>query len=361
MNCYWRGKVGTSSILLIALCAVVIQLGVDNSSGVVRDPVFEDMTAAAKLAKRAMEVLKEERAGKGISIDSKTDPNETGLIGVEYSDLTTTLGSLRSKRTSTNPNFAGVIVEMLHRAGVRQGDRVAVSLSGSFPALNVAVFSAFHVLGLRPMVISSVGASAYGANDPEWTWLDMERSLRERGVFPYASRAASLGGIAETGGGLGEHGILMGLAAMHRSGVRPLDERGSVTLERDIKIRLLLYESELGREKPAAFVNVGGSLTSLGECPGADSFPVGLLLRLPRSTCPRRGLISRMVEKGVPVIHLLNIRRIAARYGLPVDPIPLPSVPSGKVMRPGKYSLPVVLSGLVVLLSALLLKSRKRD
>ncbi|MBI3016322.1 MAG: poly-gamma-glutamate system protein [Candidatus Tectomicrobia bacterium] len=351
----------TSRILLIALCAVAVQLGVDGSRAFVRDPVLEDMTAAARLAKRAMEILKEESVKRGIAIDHGTDPNETGLIGAEYSDLTTTLGSLESKRTSTNPNFAGIVVEMLHRAGAKQGEQVAVSLSGSFPALNVAVFSALQVLKLRPILISSVGASAYGANDPEWTWLDMERSLREREVFPYASRAASLGGIAEGGGGLGEHGILMGLAAIHRNGVRHLDERGSATLGNDIKIHVSLYESELGREKLAAFINVGGSLTSLGECRDAGSLPVGLVLKLPRSTCPGRGLISQMAEKGVPVIHLLNIRRIATRYGLPVDPIPLPPVPDGKAMRPGKYSLPVVLTGLVVLLAALSLEFRKKD
>jgi hypothetical protein len=51
----------------------------------------------------------------------------------------------------------------------------------------------------------------------------------------------------------------------------------------------------------------------------------------------------------VPVIHLLNVKKLARRYGLPVDPIPLPAIPSGRVMEPQKYSFPVVLVGFVLL------------
>jgi hypothetical protein len=37
-----------------------------------------------------------------------------------------------------------------------------------------------------------------------------------------------------------------------------------------------------------------------------------------------RGFLFRYVERGTPVIHLLNIKRLAIRNALPVDPIPLP-------------------------------------
>ena len=142
----------------------------------------------------------------GIPVDRRLDTNDTGLIGVEYTDITTTLGSLAAKRTSTNPAFAAVVVDMLDRAGVRRGDAVAVSFSGSFPALNIAVLSAARALDLRPVIISSVGSSTYGANQPEMTWLDMERVLAEAGLFPYRSIAASLGGIAGSRGRPGRDG-----------------------------------------------------------------------------------------------------------------------------------------------------------
>ena len=340
-------------IIVIALLALGLLLVVETTKTITPAPFFEDKLAAATLAQKSMLLIKEERLRKGIPINRYEDPNETGIIGAEYTDLTSTLGSISSKRTSTNANFAGVIVEMLHKAGARSGDDVAISLSGSFPALNVAAFAAVKVLKLRPIIISSVGASTYGANHPSLTWLDMETLMRQRGVFSYASEAASLGGIAETGGGLGEQGIVMGLTAIRRNVIPYLDERGPQTLQRDIERRLDIYKAASGGRKPAAFINVGGPLTSLGNCPADPSFPPGLLLKLPTSKCPDRGLILRMNEKGVAVIHLLNIRRIAIRYGLPVDPVPLPDVPSGAVMIRQTYRLPLVLTGIVLLLLAL--------
>ena len=61
---------------------------------------------------------------------------------------------------------------------------VAVGLSGSFPAMNVAVYSALYELGVEPIIISSTAASQWGANDPNFTWLDMEAVLRKADVFP---------------------------------------------------------------------------------------------------------------------------------------------------------------------------------
>jgi poly-gamma-glutamate system protein len=57
-----------------------------------------------------------------IVIDPLLDPSETGLIGMEYNHLTTTVGSLPSQRTSTQPTFAAAIVELLAQARVRAGD-----------------------------------------------------------------------------------------------------------------------------------------------------------------------------------------------------------------------------------------------
>jgi hypothetical protein len=47
----------------------------------------------------------------------------------------------------------------------------------------------------------------------------------------------------------------------------------------------------------------------------------------------RRGLIQEMARRGVPVIHLLYVRGLAERYGLPWDPIPLPSPANGRLVR----------------------------
>ena len=96
-----------------------------------------------------------------------------------------------------NPNFAAVVVEWLKELGVKSGDVVAVGASGSFPAMNIAVYAALHELGIEPIIISSTAASQWGANEPSFTWLDMEAVLRKSDVFPYKSVAASLGGVGD--------------------------------------------------------------------------------------------------------------------------------------------------------------------
>jgi poly-gamma-glutamate system protein len=346
---FGKGRMDVVKLLFIALLAIATIIAADFTRELQKDPLFDYKLAAANLMERSMSVIKEAKVQKGIRIERETDPNGTGLIGEEYTDITTSLGSLSSKRTSTNPNFAGVIVEMLFRAGVKMGDRAAISLSGSFPALNIAVLCSARVLKLKPSIISSVGASTYGANDPQLTWLDMESLLRENGIIPYVSEAASLGGIVAIEEGIGGKGVDMGLEAINRNAVSYLDEQGEKTLERDIKRRLAIYEQVLGFEKPAVFINVGGSLVSLGNCPEAYALSSGLLLKPPVSKDPARGLIFRMSEMGIPVIHLLNIKKIATQYGLPIDPIPLPPVPSGRVMSPRKYSPLVAFVGLILL------------
>jgi poly-gamma-glutamate system protein len=289
-------------------------------------PLKESKIDAATLMQKATGILKDERIRKGLPMNIKDDPNETGLIGKDYTDLTTTLGSLSSKRTSTNPNFASVLVMMLSETGVKRGGGVAISFTGSFPALNLAVLCAVHALKLTPVIISSVGASSYGANEPQWTWLDMERILRETNALPYRSEAASLGGITGTRGGLDGTGVESGMEAIRRNGILFLQEQGKKTLTEDIENRLRIYDKALNGRKPAVFINVGGTTTALGNSPEGLQLPVGLLFKVPSSTHPQRGIIFRMNEKEIPVVHLLNVKRLAETYGLPIDPIPLPPV-----------------------------------
>ena len=102
----------------------------------------EEMISASRIMAKAMEVLRECRETRGFAINPAADVNLTGIIGVKSSPITTTLGNLAAKRTSANPNLAGLVVFLLRRAGVVSGDTIAVGASGSFPGLIWAVFSA---------------------------------------------------------------------------------------------------------------------------------------------------------------------------------------------------------------------------
>ena len=70
---------------------------------------------------------------------------------------------------------------------------------------------------------------------------------------------------------------------------------------------------------PKAFINVGGGVTALGWAPEAALLDDGLLRRAPVLRSAERGLIFRMLEAGVPVIHLINIERLVARNHLSRD------------------------------------------
>ena len=299
---------------------------------------------------QSVATIKMERIRTGIGIDPLIDVNETGMIGERYNDLTTTVGSLPSKRTSTNPAFAASMVDMLVQAGVRSGDSVAISFSSSFPALNIAVMSATSALGVKPVMISSVGASMYGANNPDMTWLDMERLLETEGIFSYRSIAASLGGISDTKGGIDGTGVDAGLASILRNRVPYLDEGGVATQRVDIRRRLDLYSEALNGAKPAAFINVGASQTSLGNSPGAYKLSTGLLRHVPASNDPDRGIIFHMQEQGVPVIHLLRVRDLAKKFDIPFDPISFPQSRHTPYVAAGEYSRPAAVLALLVLI-----------
>ncbi|MDR1827872.1 MAG: poly-gamma-glutamate system protein [Methylobacteriaceae bacterium] len=309
-------KLAAAAVTVLAALIILEARGLPEPS-----PLERLERQAAVTMEQASAVVRAAREASGYPIHDVLDPNRTGLIGLEYSDITTTEGSLIAKRTSTNPAFAAVVARMLSDGGVKRGDRVAVNMSGSFPALNIAVLSACKALELEPRIISSVGASNYGANVPGLTWLDMERLLNDAGLFPYRAVAVSLGGVVETGGGIDGTGIELGLEAVRRHGAPLLEEGDYRTVVAAMDNRQRIFDAA---GPVAAFISVGGSLTSLGWVPEAARLEAGLLRRVPASADPARGLIFRYVERGIPAVHLLNVARLAERNALPVDPIPLP-------------------------------------
>lgn len=312
-------------LALLMSFSVLAALLVEGAYLPAQKEVVQDELEAARLMENAMASLRAYRESLGIPLDPLLDPNQTGLIGLDYSDLTTTVGSLPAKRTACNPAFAALLARMLKEAGCKEGDKVVLTLTGSFPALNIAALSACSALGLEARFISSIGASTYGANIPGFTWLEMERHLYRNGIFPYYATAVAFGGVVETGGGIGGTGIALAQAAVDAHGA-PFLEEGDY---RDV-VRSTLRRKDIlnANGKPVCYVNVGGGLTALGWVAESARLDNGLLRGVPQTADPARGLVFRYMEEGVPVVHLLNIERLAARYALPVDPIPLPTADS---------------------------------
>jgi poly-gamma-glutamate system protein len=333
---------------LLFLLALLALLAVENGKTDVKQSWYEEKLKAARLCELASNHLKSLRLEKGIFIDAINDPNQTALIGQEYTLITTDRGNINSKLSSNNPNFAAVIVQLLKDAGVRQNDHVAVAFTGSFPALNIAVIAALETLHLNPIIITSVGSSNFGANDPYFTWLDMERELYNAGIFTSRSVAASIGGGNDNGRGLSPEGRELILKAIRRNGMEIIYEKH---LEESIGRRLEIYDSCRSNHPIKAYINVGGGIASLGNTINGRLIPAGLTQFLPMRNYPVRGIIIEMGRKKIPIIHLLNIDKLLSDYGLPVNPVPLPEPGDGGIFSEKRYNLTItsIATGILVI------------
>ena len=314
-------------ISLVAVIFIFIEL---NTKVKMYAGFYQEKKTAAALTQQAFESVKEKRVGDGFLIDAINDPNETGLIGLQNSLITTEPGELSAKLTTTNPNFAAVVVELLKQAGLKESDVVLVSFSGSFPALNVAVISSCDVLKLEPIIITSVGSSMWGANDPKFTYLDMEKYLYDRGLITHRSVSASIGGVDDIGRGLSPEGRALIMKAIIRNGV---DSIRTDNLEESVKLRMAIYEAQTQNRAIKAFINVGGSAVALA---GAE-IPSGIVDRIKFAS--NQGMVGEFLRRGVPVINLDDIMQLARQHDLPLAPIPLPAIGKGKIFYEARYSI----------------------
>jgi len=352
---------GSKTVLsVLALLALMAFLAVEYGKEDVKLKWYDQKTEASNLAKEATEHLKEFRMHKSVFIDVVNDPNETALIGQDITPITTDRGYIEAKLTATNPNFAAVVVDMLKEAELEKNDVVAVAFTGSFPGLNIAVHSALQTLKLKPIIITSVGASNWGANDPFYTWLDMERALFNAGVLKNKSVAASIGGGLDRGRGLSPEGRQLIIDAIERNKVEFINEEH---LESSIQKRIELYNRHRKKDQIKAFINVGGGISSIGSVENAQFIPNGLSKTLPMKNFPVRGLLIQMAEKNIPVIHLLNVNQLAEEYGLPTNPTPLPRPGEGEIFIQKRYSV-LLTAGvtffLVIAISFVFFMERKR-
>lgn len=316
-------------LTFLAFLSVGAFLASTYNKKIIYNDLYTNMRSAANLMATAIEAIREYRTESKVPF-SPDDINLTGLIGSRYSPITTTLGDLGAKRTSTNPNFAALLVYLFHHAGVQEGDAVAIGASGSFPALIIATLAAAQTLKLFPILICSLGASQWGANDPQFTWIDIEDALIAKKIFHENIRAVaiSIGGDKDIGLEMSLEGrqFLIQKINKHPGRFIYIDD-----LLENKKTRINIYQQHAGSRKIGAFVSIGGGWVDLGEDPDVLKLKPGLNVVENVPLSEKRGLLFEMAAKGIPIIHLLNIRDLAFQYGLPWDPSPLPEPGSGYI------------------------------
>jgi len=315
-----------SGILILMFVSILCFLSVKIIPFLGVESMNEEMLDASRIMEEAITALRECQYVDGVSIDKQIDPNQTGLIGVKLSPLTTSLGQLEAKRTTTNPNFAALVVFLLREAGLKSGETIAVGASSSFPSLIVAALSGAKAMGVKPILMSSFGASQWGANRPDFHWLRMHDCLEKTGIFEVRPIAMSLGGDRDRGEEMKAELRSLLRSEVEGRGILFIDEPN---LSKNVDFRMTLYDEQAGTDPIKAFINIGGSWSNIGTDASVLRLKPGLVKR-GRILLPENGgVIHSMAARHIPVIHLLNIRGLISRYGLPWDPLPLPQPGEG--------------------------------
>jgi len=331
--------------MCLAVTALLLQMVLDMTRAPTRQWDYDLKMEAATKAERAFTTVRQHRGLEGATLDLVNDPAGTGLVGPEISPITNASGDLEAKLTSLNPNFAAVLVQYFRQAGLKPGDPVAVAVSGSFPGMNICLYSALEAMELRPVVITSVGASNWGANSPDFTWLDMESLFFDKGIFHTRSQAATFGGGNDMGRGLSPSGRNLLRASIERNGIPFIESKN---IEDAISQRMTFYESASRGRPYRLYINVGGGVASVGSGHNKTLLKPGLSFDLGAHNWPRKGTLILFSEKGVPVVHLLRIITLARENGLPIAPDFQPQPGEGEIFVRDMYRWPLAAAFLVV-------------
>lgn len=196
------GKVGKGVLIIYALLAIIFFLILSLTVKEEKSKYYEEKIEAVKKAKEAMKIIKNSRLNYGIPIDIINDPKESGLIFHPYSLLTYERTNLGLSQASLSPNFSALFVEILKDRRLKENDTIILLLDGSFPALNISLLSALEILKIKPIIFLQVASISYGANDPNFTFLEILKILQDNKIFNFSCEYASIGGKNDLGEGL---------------------------------------------------------------------------------------------------------------------------------------------------------------
>lgn len=255
--------------------------------------------------------LIEWRAKKGSTTAEQDDPWSCGLIGIEWSGTTTTLGDLTAKRTACNPTWAVQFSRWFEEQGLSSGDPIAIYSSASFPGLLLSAIAAAEAAELNMLLVVSLGASTWGANDPDYPWPVLAAELRQSGFINQRADYYTMGGSSELGHDLSVESHELLREAAEQAGVELLvadDLEGMI----DLKSQLL------DEHQAHLLLSIGGSHANMG-----DDYDV---LRLHTGPVPAsdidvagNGIIGNAMRNQTPVIHMLNMKSLSKMTGIPYD------------------------------------------
>ncbi|MEO5602575.1 MAG: poly-gamma-glutamate system protein [Cyclobacteriaceae bacterium] len=354
----------TDVLGILGAISIALMLWVELTKKEMKQPYFEEKQAAAQRMYESINYLKNKYFKNEISVDNINDPNESKIIGTQFSEITSGKGSLPIKLSTVNPNFSALIVELFKYAELKKGDHIAICGTGSFPALNIAVCTAAEVLGLKVSFIGSVTSSSWGANDPDYTYLDIHAGLIEGGLLKQKIIASSIGGNEDLGRTLSAEGRALAIEAISRNNLEIINAK---TLHENIRIRMEIFkkQEQLINKEIKVFVNIGGGIASLGSVENSNTLPSGFLDNIKLSDFrDKYGVIFEMTANQKKIINLLNLNSLLKRHNMPTDPVPLPEVGSGELFYMLKYdyqNVGIALFVLVSILASIIIYDKKQN
>ena len=360
-----KKRISIAQLLLVIWMVVMVLAVVSNVrfAKTAEHPYHEKMLEASSLTKKAFDTIKQYKLDNGMPIVSE-DKLKTGLIGEEATAIFTTPGNLHAKRTTCNPNWAAVIIDYFYKANLKSGDQVVFVFSGSFPGLNIAALAAAEVFGLNTAVMASIGASSYGATDPDFTFFDMMCLLNGKNVLKDRLDYVSFGGGSDTGNNFHDEEEIFWNEDLEN--LRTIEEiKSSIKARIDKEGVNFIYEPDfstnidkrieyLRQLVPDAkfLLNVGGSSVGIGV--DAETYidsgfqdPTTKMTSKLSSFDVNKdnwGLIQYFLTKEIPVASMLNIRGLASDYGLAYDPDVMPAVGDGEIylIKTGNLTITVI-------------------
>ena len=364
-----KKRISIAQLLLVIWMVVMVLAVVSNVrfAKTAEHPYYEKMLEASSLTKKAFDTIKQHKLDNGMPIVSE-DKLKTGLIGEEATAIFTTPGNLHAKRTTCNPNWAAVIIDYFYKANLKSGDQVVFVFSGSFPGLNIAALAAAEVFGLNTAVMASIGASSYGATDPDFTFFDMMCLLNGKDVLKDRLDYVSFGGGSDTGNNFHDEEEIFWNEDLEN--LRTIEEiKSSIKARIDKEGVNFIYEPDfstnidkrieyLRQLVPDAkfLLNVGGSSVGIGV--DAETYidsgfqdPTTKMTSKLSSFDVNKdnwGLIQYFLTKEIPVASMLNIRGLASDYGLAYDPDVMPAVGDGEIYLIKTGNLTITIIAIVV-------------
>ena len=314
----------TQVLVIMALISTCLLYFVSNSKTYINNFNVDKKHLAVDIMKKSIDIINYDNE------ISSYDVYRTGLIGEKNSDITTILSTddsfLESKIATTSPNFSAFVIDLFEESNLQQGDTIAITMTGSFPGANIAVLSACKAMEIYPIIISSVGASSWGANNINQSWIDIENKLNENNIFNYMSIASSIGGENDLGENLTDKGIEIIEDIIGKYDINFINE---VNLQENVLKKIDLFGD---LNKFAAFVNIGGNASSLGQGKGKNYIRGGVINPLLKDDVSeifyfnenndsylkefKKSISYNFLNNDIPLINIKNINLLLKDYGM---------------------------------------------